>query len=236
MKNKNRPLPQAALYAIAVACLLLAASLSCNRQSTPTPELTGEQMAAILLSQEEVAAEFSALLLTPESSGILDNAQTAVDDTLNPDDTGADIAAAGRTTGYIHTFQDPQSPLDNVGEDPFEMRAIVHLLEDEKQATDFLSTLTEEFTKFEDVPVDQGTVSSVSTLDHDTLGEESTFFRAELTPPESETAAIYWLLWKRGATVLEAGAFAPATSAIDHSSAVLRLTAIMDGRAKRTAQ
>ena len=234
MKNKKRPLPQAALYAIAVACLLLATSLSCNRQSTPEP--TGEQMAAILLSQEEVAAEFSALLLTPESSGFLDNEQTAVDDTLNPDDSGADITAAGRITGYIHTFQDPRSSLDNGGEDPFEMRAIVHLLEDKKQATDFLSMLTEEFKKFEDVPVDQGTISSVSTLDHDTLGEESTFFRAELTPPESEPAAIYWLLWKRGATVLEAGAFAPATSAVDHSDAVHRLAAIMDGRAKRTAQ
>ena len=85
--------------------------------SEPGPGLTGEQMAAIMLTQEDIDTEFPSLEFDPDTSGFADNADAA-EDTFDPDDIEADITAAGRITATSTSLPIFRAYSAGAGRDP----------------------------------------------------------------------------------------------------------------------
>ena len=82
---------------------------------TPTPEPAGsplakgsvrpseDDLAAMVLSQDELGEIARGMIFSPDSSGVVSNAKVAAT-SFQPNDTAADQAAAGRVTGYIAEY------------------------------------------------------------------------------------------------------------------------------------
>lgn len=67
--------------------------------------VTREHLPSIVLTTAQVQAEFPGLPLDSDDTGYRDNEASAVD-SLDPDDTGIDLAARGRLDGYRASFFD----------------------------------------------------------------------------------------------------------------------------------
>jgi len=201
--------------------------------SDPGPGLTGEQMAAIMLTQEDIDTEFPSLEFDPDASGFADNADAA-EDTFDPDDTEADITAAGRITGYDHIFSDFSQMFSGSDGVPFLLGTEIHVLKDEDAAAGFLSMLAEEPKRLEDTEIEDGiTLRSVETLVPGVaLGSESKGYQAEVEFADFGAWSVYSVLWRRGSAVLLLG-FAGAEGS-DPGESVWRLAARMDARVNQT--
>ncbi|MYE42379.1 MAG: hypothetical protein F4X27_19455, partial [Chloroflexi bacterium] len=197
--------------------------------SEPGPGLTGEQMAAIMLTQEDIDTEFPSLEFDPDTSGFADNADAA-EDTFDPDDIEADITAAGRITGYEHEFADFSSILGGSWEGPLAMVTAIHVLEDEASASAYLTMLAEEPMRFADVALDGGTLRSSAPLTPGTiLGEESAGFQTEMEVTELDSSFLmYGALWRRGSAVLLI--YLVGAPGMEPGESVWRLAARMDDR------
>ncbi len=197
--------------------------------SEPGPGLTGEQMAAIMLTQEDVDTEFPSLTFEPSESGFADNSQAA-EDTFDPDDTEADMEAAGRITGYEHEFADFSGILSGNWDGPLAMVTAIHVLEDEASASAYLTMLAEEPIRFADVDLDGGMIRSPAPVTLGTiLGEESAGFQAEMEILELDSSfPIYGALWRRGSAVLLV--YLVGGPGMDPGESVQRLAARMDDR------
>ena len=195
----------------------------------PGPGLSGEQMAAIILTQEDVDTEFPSLLFDPDESGFADNSQAAAD-TFDPDDTETDIETAGRITGYDHEFSDFSSILSGNWDGPLSMLTAIHVLENEASASAYLTMLSEEPIRFADVDLDGGMFRSPALVTPGTiLGAESAGFQAEIEVPELDSSfLIYGTLWRRGSTVLLI--YLIGAPGMDPGESVQRLAARMDER------
>ena len=79
---------------------------------TPTPILSvaKEDLPKMALPLSFIEAEFPGFQLDADGSGHLDH-EDAADDTIEPDDTGADLAARGHLEGYKHDFSEPNVSL-----------------------------------------------------------------------------------------------------------------------------
>jgi len=197
--------------------------------SEPGPGLTGEQMAAIMLTQEDIDTEFPSLEFDPDTSGFADNADAA-EDTFDPDDIEADITAAGRITGYEHEFADFSSILGGSWEGPLAMVTAIHVLEDEASASAYLTMLAEEPMRFADAALDGGTLRSSAPLTPGTiLGEESAGFQTEMEVTELDSSFLmYGALWRRGSAVLLI--YLVGAPGMEPGESVWRLAARMDDR------
>lgn len=67
--------------------------------------VTREHLPSIVLTTAQVQAEFSGLPLDSDDTGYQDN-EASAEDSLDPDDTGLDLAARGRLDGYQASFFD----------------------------------------------------------------------------------------------------------------------------------
>ncbi len=196
--------------------------------SEPDPNLTGEQMAAMMLSWEDVNAEFPFAQFDPaDQGGFVANADAA-EGTLDPLDTGADIEAAGRITGYLRYFVNLQGMAGGNDDGPILVESEVHVFAHEAGAADFLDLLAKAPGRFEDVPGESGTLRSVVILAlHPALGEEARGFQARQEVPElGVSLPVFGAVWRRGAVVLTV--FLAGAPGSDHGAAAGRLAAMMD--------
>ncbi len=194
----------------------------------PGPDLTGEQMAAIMLTQDDIDTEFPSLSFEPDLSGLIDNAETA-ENTFDPDDTESDIAAAGRIIGYAHRFFDRQALLGGSDEGPVGIDIIVHVLKDEESASEFLVMLSTEANRFEDKEVGEGvTLLSVTpVISEVVLGDGLEGYQAEIEFSTLGKSLLRWeVFWRRGTAVLSLGFFGHPGS--DPGPALFRLAVKMD--------
>lgn len=196
--------------------------------SEPDVNLTGEQMAAIVLSREDVKAEFPFVQFDPEDTGDFVANADAADNTLDPSDTAADMGAAGRITGYVRYFVNVQGMTGGSDGGPILVESEVHVFEHAAGAADFLALLARAPGKFEDVTREAGTLRSVATLAmHPALGEEASGFQARQEVPElGVSLPVFGAVWRRGAAVLTV--FLAGAPGSDHGAAAARLAAIMD--------
>ena len=73
--------------------------------------VTRELLLIIVLTPAQVQAEFPGLPIDAEDTGYQDN-EAAAGDSLDPDDSGLDLAARGRLDGYQVSFFDPAGLFD----------------------------------------------------------------------------------------------------------------------------
>ena len=77
---------------------------------TPAPFLTQELLPSLILPLSDVQEAFPGFQVDINSSGYEDNA-AAAEGSIDPQDTGADLAARGRIVGYNVDFTDPNDAI-----------------------------------------------------------------------------------------------------------------------------
>jgi hypothetical protein len=92
-----------------------------------------------VLTLAQVQAEFPALPLDPDATGYQDN-EAAANNSLDPDDSGPDLAARGRLDGYQASFFDPVSIFggSSSGDQPIVAELSVHLFSNSGAAQAFI--------------------------------------------------------------------------------------------------
>ena len=195
----------------------------------PGPGLSVGQMAAIMLTQEDIDTEFPSLQFDPEESGYVGNAEAA-EGTFNPDDAESDMADAGRIAGYDHTFADVQALFGGNDGDPVIVSTEIAVLRDEKSAAEFLAMVATEPMQFEGVEEEGVTLRSVTPdVPHVALGGEARGYQGELKVFDA-SLSIYAVYWRRGSAVLGIGYAYVGAHGLDPGPAVQRLAVRMDDR------
>ena len=195
----------------------------------PGPGLSVGQMAAIMLTQEDIDTEFPSLTFDPDESGSVDNAEAA-EGTFNPEDAESDMADAGRIAGYDHTFADVQALFGGNYGNPVIVSTEIAVLRDENSAAEFLAMLTTEPMQFEGVEDEGVTLRSVMPVVPDVaLGGESRGYQGELEVFDA-SFSIYAVYWRRGSAVLGIAYASVGAPGLDPGQAVHRLAIRMDDR------
>ena len=196
--------------------------------SEPGPGLTGQQMAVIMLTQEDIDTEFLSLEFSPGDSGFNNNADAA-QGTFDPNDTESDMTAAGRITGYSHRFDNLLQLFGEGDGGPLSVYTEIHVLKDEGSASEFLAMLATEPMRFEGMEEEGVILRSATPVVPDVaLGDESKGYQAEIETPGFGTYLLYGALWRRGSDVLFVGYLGDRDS--DPGESVWRLAARMDER------
>ena len=134
--------------------------------STPTPVLqsstipkpigtvTREHLPGMVLDQADIRAEFREAALEPEASGYWDN-EVAADDTIDPGDTAADLAARGHLDRYEHSFSDLLALMFGAPSEgrPFLVEAIVDLFDGQPSAQALLQRQVQDFRRFQGIEI-----------------------------------------------------------------------------------
>lgn len=183
---------------IAFALLTLAAACGKNGEAepggepagdtaspaTPTPEpvpvfddITGEQLAIMVLPLDEFGDAYADFNVD-EDSGVRDNDE-ATGDTLNPDDTGDDLAAMGRLTGYELEYQSPD--LFDLNSSIFGVSSSVDQFRDADAASAYIDYVLADAQAYIGQDVDGVTVVSMDTFDVPGIGDEAVGFAFEMS-------------------------------------------------------
>ena len=185
-----------------------------------------------MLTQEDIDTEFPSLTFDPDESGSIDNAEAA-EGTFNPEDTEADIAAAGRITGYGHGFSNPQAMFSGNDGEPFVVYTGIHVFQDEESAAEFLVMSATEPMQFEGMEEEGVTLRSAKpVVPGIALGDESKGYQAEMDFSLLDTSfSAYAVFWRRGAAVLGVLYIGyGSVPGLDPGPAVRRLAVRMDDR------
>ena len=141
--------------------------------------LVENDLAIMVLPQEELPDEFADLPVDKDS-GFVDNEKTA-DDTVDPDDTAADLERAGRIIGYDLDYSDPTFSAFEAGEGVILVGTGVQLFDDGDAASDFISKQVEDFERFEGKEIEVGAVlEDVERVAVDGLGDEAIGLRIRI--------------------------------------------------------
>ena len=113
----------------------------------------------MVLSQTDIKAEFPLLELDMEESGYQDN-DDAAEATVNPDDTGADLAAMGRLDGYVLSYFDLEALFvdDPSVARPFALSASVDLFESPQAAQAFIQLQIEDYDRLAGSAIEEGVI------------------------------------------------------------------------------
>ena len=192
-------------------------------------------MAAIMLTQEDIDTEFPSLRFDPDESGFVDNAEAA-EDTFDPDDTEADITAAGRITGYDHGFINLQAMFSGSDGEPFVVLTGIHVLKDEESAADFLVMLATEPMQFEGMEEEGVTLRSATpVVPAVALGVDARGYQAEMEISLLDgSLSTYTVFWRRGSAVLAIGYAYVGTPGSDPGPGFWRLASRMDDKVAPT--
>ena len=204
-----------------------------ERPREPTPiavlPIAREFLAAVALTEAEVGAEFPDLELDRDATGYNDN-RRAIEDTVDPDDTGSDLDAEGRLDGYEIDFSNITvllQPEANEGQ-AFTLRAAVDLFSSPSAARAFIRSEADDYSRLAGTEVESG--FSVKVFERRTapnVGEEAIAARVSVSLDSVDVSG-YYVTWRRGAvtgTVLVAS-----VGEADPSGAVGRLAQLMDRR------
>lgn len=96
-----------------ILVVLASVGVACgDSESTtaPTRPVTGLDLPSVVLPQSAIQVEFPGFQLDADGTGPRNN-QDAADDTIEPDDTAAELAAQGHLEGYEQAFNEPNVSL-----------------------------------------------------------------------------------------------------------------------------
>ena len=112
--------------------------------------ITREDLPAMVLTYAEIEDELPDLQLDTEGSGYRDNT-AAAKGTVDPDDTAADLTAAGRIDGYDHEFSDQGAVFatDPSSAGPYLALVIVDLFDSAESAEAFVQSSLDAFVRFQ---------------------------------------------------------------------------------------
>jgi hypothetical protein len=193
----------------------------------PGLDISDDQMAAIALTKDDVAAEFPDLVFDPGLSGFVSNASLG-EDTFSPDDTADDIGAAGRLAGYSHDFVDISGFFGRVLDGPVFVQSAISLFGSESQVSDFLAMRIEAAFEYGEALSD-AKLGSIRALEATGLGEEVAGFRLEEeNSGPGNSVGWYRVLWRRGSAMPEITVRSHGFA--DYKAAVFRLAHTMDSR------
>ena len=188
----------------------------------------GSVLSSMVLTQGDIDTEFPSLLLEIDTSGTTDN-HAAAENTIDPEDTGEDLADGGRLTGYNSNYFDLSSFFGGSFTEPVAAASAVDQFTDASAARKFLQERLEEADKFAGVALEGGTFTSVEHFAPPALGEFAGAFKAVLDVPQlGIEASLYQIGWQRGELVVSFGLMGPV--GLDNFPAALRLARVMDGR------
>jgi hypothetical protein len=184
----------------------------------------------MVLDQSDIDVEFPGLPLDSKEIGYRDN-EDAARDTINPDDTAADLAAGGRLDGYKHSFFDPEALFGGASstERTFGALAEVSLFDSRGSAQAFLLRMVEDFRRFQGIAIDGVTLDNFQELDPPVVGTDAVAFRVRTSAIGLQTTAYSDVVgWVRGPLVATVGVVAVGDA--DLSEPLIRLVTRMDQR------
>ena len=119
--------------------------------------VTREHLPSIVLTPDQVQAEFPGLPLDSEDTGYQDN-EAAAEDSLDPEDSGLDLAARGRLDGYEVSFLDSESLFDrsSSGDRPLGAGFSVDLFNSSGAAQAFIRRVVQDYRRLQGREVAEG--------------------------------------------------------------------------------
>ena len=123
--------------------------------------VTREHLPSFVLTPEQVQAEFPGLPLDTEDTGFQDN-DAAAEDSLDPNDTGRDLAARGRLDGYHSSFFDSaglfagRSDGSSSGDRPLSANFSVELFNSSGAAQSFIRQKVQDFRRLQGQEIEEG--------------------------------------------------------------------------------
>ena len=208
-----------------------------ERPQEPTPTavlpIDREFLAAVVLTEAEVGAEFPDLDLDRDETGYNEN-RRAHEDTIDPDDTGSDLDVQGRLDGYEISLSNSAVFLEleaNEG-NSFALQAAVDLFSSPSTAWAFIRRQAEDYRRLVGTDVEEGFMLEVfQQRTAPNVGEEAiaaqVVFSVDSQGLEVDLSG-YFVMWRRGAVV--GTALAASVGEADPSEAVGRLAQLMDRR------
>ena len=125
----------------------------------------------MVLDQADVDAEFPGLPLDVEDSGYADN-EAATEDTIDPNDTAADLTAGGRMDGYEHEFLNLAALFEAspAAGRPVLLETIVDLFDSQRSAQAYLQLQMEDFRRFQGIEIEGVILEEFQQLDAPDVG------------------------------------------------------------------
>jgi hypothetical protein len=179
---KTASVVTAPLLAISLAVVAACggAGDSDNELERALRSVTENDLAVMVLPQEDLGEEFAALEID-DDSGFKDN-EEAADETIDPDDTADSLERAGRINGYELLYSAPSLSVLEAGVGVIEVATEVDLFRDAGVASDHLAKQVEDWQRLEGEQVEAGvTLEKVETFAVKGLADEAVGLRARGT-------------------------------------------------------
>ena len=133
--------------------------------------VTNDQLAIMVLPQKELGNDAADLPLAPGESGFMDN-DSAADSTFDLNDTGADLAKAGRLNGYDLSYSDFSRFGGEGG--ALEVATSLDLFTDNDAASKFIAKQIDDLKSLQGQSPSEGfTIPEVATSRVDGLADEA---------------------------------------------------------------
>lgn len=163
--------------AVLAASLLAGCDDLDSELQEPIADLRSRDLEVLVLAESEIGSLVRGFEID-SGSGPSDNAEAA-ENSLNPDDTEADMDERGRISGYSLDFTNP-SPGE---EDVLQVGTTVTLWEDADLASEAFELAVAEFFDYEGEEIEGLTLVSVEEFDPGDIGDEATGLRIEMEVP-----------------------------------------------------
>jgi hypothetical protein len=182
---------------LAGALVLAGCSVGGREAQEPTEPhaVTKAQLAAMVLPAEELGPSIKGLEVD-DDSGLLNNAEAA-DDSIDPDDTGESLRAAGRISGHERSYVHPKliSSKGVLG-----VGSAVELFEDPVYAAQYLHERLNDYERFRNA-VPGLKLSEHSEFEAAAIGDEAAGQRVKITAPGVATGYETDIVFRRGRIV-----------------------------------
>ena len=192
---------------------------------------TREHLPSIVLTTAQVQAEFPGLPLDTDDTGYQDN-EAAAEDSLDPDDTGLELAARGRLDGYQASFFDSAGLFNasGSGNRPLGAGFTVDLFNNSGSAQAFIRQTVQDYRRLQGQELEEGvTLNQFAPFTASSVGTDALAGRYNGTI-EALGLEFFgtFIMWRRDNLVLSSHIVA--TDDSDWAAAAQRLAHLMDQR------
>ena len=145
--------------------------------------VTDDQLALMVLSREQLGAGVEDFEIEPD--GGFDDADDEAEDTFDPDDTGAELKAAGYENSYGLGYTDSAAIEEERG--LFNAGTSAVLFDSDESASAFLAKQFEDFTRLEGEEYEEGlTLETAEGFDGVKVGDEARFVELTIAAEDLE--------------------------------------------------
>ena len=196
--------------------------------------VTREHLPSIVLTPAQVQAEFPGLPLDSEDTGYQDN-EAAAEASLDPDDTGLDLAARGRLDGYQGSFFDYAGLFEGSSsrDQPVAADFSVELFSSSGAAQAFIRRTVQDYRRMQGQEVEEGvTFNQFTAFTAPQVGTDALAGRYNFTVQSLDLEFFgTFIVWRRDNLVLSI--VMGATDDRDWAAPAQRLAHLMDHRLDR---